>query len=455
MIKKIAVLIFMIILFAYPAYANEEYTVILKNTYIPQYVTDCLQPIGKSGKVYLTSGETAEKYKEYFESITKNEQVDVYGIPDEGYEVPLTFSVGTTMPGQYDLINVDFMRDITTFGKGVKVAVIDTGCINHPDLKDSLKGGYNYVTNSDDFSDTNGHGTHVTGIIAASLKGATTGIAPQVEVYALKCLDDDKDSYTSMFVSAIREAVDRYDCDIISMSIGMSNYTDIREACKYAYDKGVIIIAAVGNDGNKSDPSKIYYPAGYDEVIGVGSCYNSADGVKRSGFSQKNSTVMVCAPGQSVRSTYKTGGYTYMTGTSQATPMVAAIAALIKSIDPSLTPKKYVDYLSKCSVASNDDYCGYGMIDAEAIFKECIKGTSWYISPITDYGVSVYNNTGDKQGISAFVTGTDGGECTQVGGYPVTLENEGKITLSLDDTKIKKMFLWQTNLKPIIKPVVQ
>jgi subtilisin family serine protease len=110
---------------------------------------------------------------------------------------------------------------------------------------------------------------------------------------------------------------------------------------------------------------------------------------KRSAFSQQNDSVFVVAPGENYRSTIGTEGYEGKSGTSQATPIVAGAAAVLLSAKKDMTVDEFKDYIISCSEPLEDEYCGYGLLNIEAMFKECIRNTDYYVSPINDDGVIV------------------------------------------------------------------
>ncbi len=208
-------------------------------------------------------------------------------------------------------------------GAKVKVAVIDTGIdVSHPDLKANIKGGWNAVkSNSDNFSDDNGHGTHCSGIVAALQDGkGVAGVAPEAELYGVKVLNADGSGTFADVIAGIQWAADNK-MDIASMSLGAYQGTPaLAEAVKAASKAGVTIIAAAGNSG-----AAVGYPAAYPEVIAV-SASNNKDQLAT--FSSRGPEVAFIAPGVAVRSTYMGGQYRDLSGTSMACPHVSGLAAL-------------------------------------------------------------------------------------------------------------------------------
>ncbi len=226
---------------------------------------------------------------------------------------------GQQVPWGIDRVNAKGAWSVTR-GAGVKVAVVDTGIdFDHPDLK--VAGGFNAIDNSKPFKDDNGHGTHVSGTIAAQDddKGVV-GIAPAVSLYGVKVLNADGSGTFADVIAGIQWTVE-HRMDVANFSLGASQGTDaLKDAVKAASDGGVAIIAAAGNSGGA-----VGYPAAYPDCIAVAA---SDSGDKVASFSSRGPEVAVIAPGVAVYSTYMGGGYQKLSGTSMATPHVAGLAAL-------------------------------------------------------------------------------------------------------------------------------
>lgn len=336
--RKMAILFFMITML-YPSFRvladSGGYIVKFKNECIPEGIKNSLSDSGLGNNVYLTDNiDILKSYVSFVEYIEENDTVTL--IDSEADRIQC-FSTDETNfePWQLDMVNAQYAWDLATYGNGINVGIIDSGCNQHIDITNNLAGGHNYMLDTDDYSDNIGHGTHVAGIIAAENNGfGITGIAPKATIYALKCFDANYQTNVSMLAKAIYSAVDDYNCRVINMSLGLkTDRQALYDAIKYAYDKGVIIVAAVGNDGNGT----LYYPAAYEEVIGVGSVGNTR---VKSYFSQENRSVFVVAPGECYYSLKGTDEYIDDQGTSQSTPLVTGAAAILLSAQDGKRNKK-------------------------------------------------------------------------------------------------------------------
>jgi len=255
-----------------------------------------------------------------------------------------------------------------TKGEGVKVAVLDTGVdTTHPDLIQNIKDGINLTSgNPKDFEDRQGHGTHVAGIIAGCDNDiGVIGIAPNADLYVAKILGDNGEGSIDAIIQGIAYAVHNK-VDIISMSLGceVDPGPNLHRAIKYAYDQGIIIVAATGNEAHGID-----WPAVYDEVISVGAISKDK---ALAGFSNYGTQVDVVAPGVDILSTYPVGGYATLSGTSMATPIVSGVLALYVSYCKKrgipVSPQGIMEMLSRRSddlgERGRDNRFGNGLIDA-------------------------------------------------------------------------------------------
>jgi serine protease len=232
----------------------------------------------------------------------------------------------------------------------VKVAIIDSGIRRtHEDFTPSrILPGHDYVSNDGDPNDSCGHGTHVAGTVAATT-GNGIGVAgvSQATILPLKGLDAvggllsvQCTGSTASIAQALVDAADQ-GANIISMSIGGGSSTTLANAVTYAWNKGVVLVAAAGNDGASNS---IDYPGAYPEVIAVAALDSNK---ARASYSDGGPQLDIAAPGTDVLSTYNSAdnGYTTMSGTSMATPHVSGALALAKSCAPSATNVQLRDAL--------------------------------------------------------------------------------------------------------------
>ncbi|WP_339234791.1 S8 family serine peptidase [Bacillus sp. FSL K6-1012] len=248
-------------------------------------------------------------------------------------------------------------------GKNVKIAVIDSGISPHDDL--SISGGYSAVSYTSSYKDDNGHGTHVAGIIGAKHNGyGIDGIAPEAQIYAVKALDQNGSGDLQGLLKGIDWSIAN-GMDIVNMSLGTSSDSQIlHDAMDKAYEKGVLLVAASGNEGNGKP---VNYPAAYSSVVAV-SATNQHN--QLAAFSTTGNQVEFSAPGTDITSTYLHQYYATGSGTSQATPHVAAMFALLKQRDPGNTNVQLRALMQKnivdLGITGRDQQFGYGLIRYKA-----------------------------------------------------------------------------------------
>ena len=263
------------------------------------------------------------------------------------------------------LINAEPAFGKGALGEGVRVGVLDSGVNPVPFLADSLLPGRNYMEDGeeDDTGDNYGHGTLVAALIAGQGEEGYVGAAPGAVIVPLK-ITDGKAIMVSAVCRAIYGGIDDFDCDVLNLSLGAtSDYQALREAIDYAAERGVVVVAAVGNNGTRGR----LYPAEYESVIGVG----AVDGGGRaSNRSNHNESVFLTAPGVNVKTAGKLGGYTTATGTSFSVPYVTAAAAVMLGLDPLLTPEDIASILGETARDAGargwDEYYGWGILDLGA-----------------------------------------------------------------------------------------
>ena len=294
-------------------------------------------------------------------------------------------AVDDYMPWGIARIGADVVQDAGNTGSGIKVAIIDTGVdYNHPDLSSAFGTikGYDFVNGDTDPMDDNGHGTHVAGIIAADDNDVgIVGVAPGVELYALKVLDSTGSGSFSNVVAALEWATGGSTLpgsvcvDITNNSYGSSQDPDywyhwlglpglVETAFSLSYyQDGVLNVAAAGNEYAGEDT--VIYPARYDSVIAVAATDQNDD---RAYFSSTGPDVELTAPGLSIYSTVP-GGYATYSGTSMACPHVVGAAALVNAAHPSWTNEQIRQQLQATAddlgTPNRDNLYGYGLVDAD------------------------------------------------------------------------------------------
>jgi len=210
-------------------------------------------------------------------------------------------------------------------GKSVKIAVIDTGCdLDHPDIKNNIIQGKNFIDKNKDPYDDNGHGSHCAGTIAAENNGTgMVGVAPQAKIMPVKVLNSAGQGGLQNIVNGIIWAVDA-GADILSLSLGSTSPAiPLENAINYAASKGCIVFCAAGNNGVNSD---ITYPAKYDHTIAIGAIDKN---LERTQFTCSGETLDFLAPGHDILSCVPGGHYALMSGTSMSTPFAVGCAALL------------------------------------------------------------------------------------------------------------------------------
>ena len=253
-------------------------------------------------------------------------------------------------------LGMDIVRQKGVTGEGVRVGIVDSGIFKEHQAFAGVKvlDGANYCVSEDDearhdVSDGVGHGTFVSGLIAAAGNGiGVAGLAPGVELVPLKCFESKSGSIADI-AKAICDGVDTWKCQVLNLSLGIEKDSEtLRKAIAYAGERGVLMVAAAGNllsGQHNPDGDPLNYPAAYPQVIGVGAVGKT---LSVAAFSYRNESVEIVAPGQSMRAPSSRDGESYVSGygTSYAAPIVAAAAALTLSIRPDLTSAEFRELLT-------------------------------------------------------------------------------------------------------------
>lgn len=283
-------------------------------------------------------------------------------------------------------------------GSGINVAVIDSGAnVYHQDLKANIKGCYNSVTEQEGrayVKDTEGHGSHIAGIIAAAGNNSRSiaGIACKANLYIVKVVSEDGNIYTEDLIEGMRWAVYEKNCRVINLSLGSDYDTPFpseraaeEEFIRQAYNngKGTLIVCSGGNSGS----SAYHYPASWEEALSVSALtYNSVSGYQISASSNFNDQIDVAAPG-SMMYTISNSNNTNIVRvdgsnrgtTSYSTAYTSGIAALIFSANPELTAPQCARILKgtawDAGAAGKDNRYGYGIVNPLAAVQNAkLKG---------------------------------------------------------------------------------
>lgn len=275
-----------------------------------------------------------------------------------------------------DALGMDALWDRGCDGAGVTVAVIDSGVnFEHEEFADADLTGHNFLGSGDApdaYGDDVGHGTLVTGILAAGRDNGAggSGLIPGASVMALRCFSSKSGVASSgsgqpeTVISAVGWAIENH-ADVINMSFGSpsASLSILEPILQRAVDAGILLVAAAGNDGG----TELWYPAAFDCVTGVG--WTDRRGATHS---QHNESVFVTAPGSGVYGPDIGGDKAYRSdsGSSFATPMVTALAIMAKQADKAIDLTGFQRLLRLCArdmgAAGWDEYYGWGLVSAEA-----------------------------------------------------------------------------------------
>lgn len=439
--------------------------------YIPD--VNQIQTMFENKKVQLSDIEAVQNIRSiqsYSEAELKN--LDANGALSYGINDP-----GAGLQWYLGKINIENAWQVSK-GAGVTVAVIDSGIsTNHPDLKPNITGKFNtcsFATNGAE--DNDGHGSHVSGIIAAAANNGIgiAGVAPGAKIISIKALDyywgydEDNRSYilahggTSADIArAVNMAVSKK-VQVINMSLGgdygtNSPDTIYKNSIENAVAKGTVVVVAAGNESYDLASEYInVYPAEFNDVICV-SASTLADGL--AGYSNYgNGIITIGAPGGNyindvstlMLSAYKGEYYTYMQGTSMATPVVSGVAALIISANPTYKNNKNIatvqgvtelieDTAVKTGNYSNAARFGAGLVDAGAALG--VMG-SQVTAPVLSEGNNATLTSNNAEGtITVNVSSTNSGETyyyTQDGKNPTLLSpksTDGQLIIDANGKK--------------------
>jgi serine protease len=467
---------------------------------------------GHGTQVTYTSPYAGFKILKIPKTKTVEEMAEIYSKnPNVEYAVPNTIMYAFMVPNDqyYDLqwnfkafetgvgggINLEPAWDTST-GNGATVAVLDTGvaCENHslykkaPDfVNTNFVPGYDFVNNDAYPNDDNGHGTHVTGTIAQSTNNGigAAGVAYDCSIMPVKVLNAEGSGTLAQIADGIYYATE-HGADIISMSLGYHALRVdpvLKAALDTAYNNGVTIVAAAGNDNTRF----VSYPAAYEKCIAVGA--TRYDG-NRAYYSNYGDALDIVAPGGDIRvdqsgddgygdgiiqntfnSTTKDPanfGYWLFQGTSMATPHVSGVAALLISSKPDATPDEVRAAMQNTAtdlgISGWDKYYGYGLVNAAAALNYIQGQPTVNNPPVVEAGGPYTGVTGtavtfdgstsyDSDGSIVSYEWNFGDGSTDLGAVPEHIYSTvGTYTATLKVTDDKSAVRTDTAIVKITKP---
>jgi len=450
-LKKLILSLLFLILFSTSAYA-EGYIAVLKEAPIMPFSSDSsIERVPVSDEI-MFKADTLEE----IESFTSEENIlriipnctfELFDAPDDTY--------------YYYQWNLETINSLSAYqkglrGKGVRIGIIDSGFnYGHEDVDTSkIVSRYNTFTNSENITDDIGHGTFVTGTIAADINNSLgiAGIADEAELCIYKIFNN-KETTMDKLIAAIEKAIED-DCDVINMSLGAAE-TDIDTATikelqrwiDKAAKKNIIVVAAVGNNGS----SVFNYPAACDNVIGVGSVSQS---LTRSSFSNYNTSVFVTAPGEKLTGLGYSSSNSYSVskssnkGTSFSAPVVTAMAAIARQVKPDITTDELMAILKATSTdlgtTGYDKYYGWGLVDIEKFADLLIYN---YVEDVylSEDATSVIH-TAITDETTMYTAAYSDGELVDV--QKNTFSGHGEIPIVYpENSDSLKLFFWQ-DMKP-------
>lgn len=263
-------------------------------------------------------------------------------------------AASTAVDWQHQVLDLPLAWQLTTGSPATVIAVIDSGVqSDHPALAGHVLPGFDFVHGDTNTSDDNGHGTAVAGIIAS--------VCPRCEILPVKVLDEHRVGDWPTVAAGIVWAADN-GAQVINLSIGGAHPADVLgTAVAYALSKGVIVVAAAGNDGADED----FFPASYPGVISVAAVDENG---ARSPFSNFGGGITVAAPGCVTAPWLESGYSSDFCGTSTAAPFVAGLAGLARAFDPHLAPPAFLHALTASTTLLPDpSTAAFGIPDARRL----------------------------------------------------------------------------------------
>jgi thermitase len=365
----------------------------------------------------------------------------------------------------WDRLGLQYLTASTASPSRLKVAVLDTGAdCTHPDFMntggtstDSAAGGQLSWSGSQAFvattvtspvctwQDDHGHGTHVSGIISAATNNSA-GVASlgySLQLLEYKVLDSTGSGTDSNIANAITAAADA-GAKVISISLGGAGYSQaLQNAINYAWQNNVVVVAAAGN----SSTGSLFFPGGANHAMGIAATDSSNN---LASFSNYGNDIAVAAPGVSILSTIPTYSvtfgccnYTYLSGTSMATPFVSALAGLVAATTSNATAASVIQRIEQTAAASGpwSTSFGYGIINAYNAVSGATRATSsgGIVGQITDTSGNPITSAQITVAGQAAVTDSTGLYWIRpvaTGVYPISVAASGYTTQNLTLTVV-------------------
>ena len=381
-------------------YVANEVLVRFKHSATEETIAECLKQI--NGEIESTIDEISFTVVQIEAVSVSNAVASLSACPSVRYVEPnYLMQITDTIPSdsnwnlQYGLVNIRAPQgwDLSKGSSNVTIAIVDTGVdLGHPDLSSKIVGGHDFVNNDAIAQDDNGHGTHVAGIAAAASNNGTgvAGVSWGARIMPVKVLNAaGSGTYDDVAAGIIWAA--NHGAQVINLSVGgIPPSLALQNAVDYAANKGVILVAASGNDGT----NLLRYPAAYSSTIAVGATDPSNN---HAGFSNFGPEMDLVAPGISIYSTYLGGAYGYLSGTSMATPFVSGLAAILRGI-PGNSAGKVKSIMESTALdlgsAGWDSFYGNGLIQMDKAIQLAQASYTSTPAPIEKEAPLFYNPGG-------------------------------------------------------------
>ncbi len=378
-------------------------------------------------------------------------------------------------------INSQRAWNISRGSSDTTIAVLDSGLqLGNTEVSGTrFLTGFDFVNNDNAPDDDHGHGTYVTGLIAANADNSYsgTGVDHLASILPVKVLSDENRGTTFDLVQGINYAVEQ-GADVINMSlVGYPNASSLSDALLMARAKDVILISSAGNGGLGN--ADISFPGASPHTISVGATTIEN---RRAFFSGTGAALSVVAPGSAVKTTgypIDDGRLDFFNGTSAAAPIVTGVAALARALDPNLTHDQFLNLLTLSSrdqvgistedIVGRDDFFGWGLLDAAALLDKITPSfttvparieaeafTASFDTTSGDIGDSLCNTgdvdsrvTNDNNGVCSIVAATAGEwleyriTADQVGTYSLSFRlassSGGRVSVEVDGTEVGRI----------------